>query len=80
MTEPGSVRLNGLKLKSIKADLIAETVTLVLTGNLDDQMNDARSALQRFHTLAGKLDVAIQAQATQLPIATFGASNEDPFA
>lgn len=77
MTQPGSLTLLGLKVKAIKADLIAERVTLTLTADLDDQMASARATLQHFHTFDEKVDVTMQAQVTQLPIATFGPSKDE---
>lgn len=80
MSTPPAVDLLGLKLKSIKADLLAQTVTLTFTADLDDQLADARPHLQHFHTFADPLDLTITPQHTQLPIQTFGPTKGDPFA
>ena len=62
----GSVRLVGVKLAGVKADLMKEEVTLTFKAHLDPQMFDAKPRLTRFHEDQARINLTIEPQVAQL--------------
>lgn len=78
MPAEGSLTLLGFKIKTVKADVLQQRVTLTFAGLMDDQLSDATERLQAMNTHDETLNLTIETQAMQLPIRTFG-SDRDPF-
>jgi len=66
MLVEGSVRLVGVKLAGVKADLMKEEVTLTFKAHLDPQMFDAKPRLTRFHEDQSPINLTIEPQVVQL--------------
>ena len=66
MLVEGSVRLVGVKLAGVKADLMKEEVTLTFKAHLDPQMFGAKPRLTRFHEDQAPINLTIEPQVVQL--------------